>query len=90
MCNRHPTHGHLPKGVTRRDVLKVATAAAGLVALGPMKGLIPTAYGAPLTQKRMVVINMFGGCDTMNMVIPHELDPYYERRLAMARVQVNF
>lgn len=84
MCNRHPAHRHLPKGVTRRDVLKVATAAAGLVALGPMKGLIPTAYGAPLTQKRMVVMNLFGGNDTLNMVIPHTLAPYYERRGAMA------
>ncbi len=73
-----------PKGVTRRDVLKVAAAAAGLVALGPIKGIVPTAYGAPLTQKRLVVINLFGGHDTMNMVIPHTLTPYYERRAAMA------
>ena len=85
MCNRTSSaHGHLRKGVTRRDVMKVATAAAGLVALGPIKGLVPTAYGAPIAQKRMVVMNLFGGNDTTNMVIPHTLTPYYERRAAMA------
>jgi uncharacterized protein (DUF1501 family) len=87
MCNRHPAHLRLPKGVTRRDVLKATTAAAGLFALGPMKGLVPVAYGAPRTQKRMVVVNLFGGNDSTNMVIPHRLTPYYERRGAMAIAQ---
>lgn len=96
MCNSHPAqgqspklpwvskHGHLPKGVSRRDVLKLTAAAAGVVAMGPFKGVVPIAAGAPLQKKRMVVINLFGGHDTLNMCIPQNVQPYFERRSAMA------
>ena len=86
MCKNHsaPSHGHLPKGVSRRDVLKLTAATAGIAALGPWKGLIPTAHGAPLSKKRMVVINLYGGNDSPNMVVPHTVSPYFERRGDMA------
>lgn len=84
MCSRPPSHAHLPKETTRRDVLKATAAMAGLMALGPARGLVPVALGAPRVQKRLVVINLFGGNDTTNMVIPHTLTPYHERRSALA------
>ncbi len=81
-CGRPGTH--LPKGTTRRDFVKAAGLAAGIMALGPFRGLLPVAQGAPLQQKRLVVINLFGGADTMNAVIPHTLQSYYDRRGAIA------
>ena len=46
--------------------------------------MIPIATGAPQVRKRMVVLNLFGGADTLNMVVPHTLTPYTERRGDMA------
>ncbi len=84
MCNQHKGHGHLPKGVTRRDILRAGTAAAGIVALGPLAGGIKVAHGAPLNIKRMIVVNFFGGQDTLNFVIPHLLPRYNNRRPTIA------
>lgn len=75
---------HLPKGVSRRDILKVGAAAAGLVALGPMGKWLPAAHGAPQALKRLVVVNLFGGNDTTNMVPPTTLQTYFDRRPTIA------
>lgn len=77
-------HAPPPRGSTRRDALRFGMAAAGLVALGPLRDWMPPALGAPLSLKRLVVINLFGGNDTMNMVIPHTLQTYFDRRGALA------
>ncbi len=78
-CDRH-----LPAGVSRRDVLRLGMAAAGLVALGPFRRWAPPVHGSPLPVTRLVVINLFGGNDTLNMVVPHALAPYHERRPGLA------
>jgi uncharacterized protein (DUF1501 family) len=71
-------------GGTRRDLLRAAAGAAGIAALGPFRGLLPTAAGSPLPLKRMIVVNLFGGNDTLNMVVPHTLSNYYTRRPGIA------
>lgn len=78
-CNC-PTH--LPKNVSRRDLLKFSLAGAGIAALGPLGRFSAPALGAPQSLKRTIVINMFGGCDTLNLVIPHTLSNYTSRRTA--------
>jgi uncharacterized protein (DUF1501 family) len=77
--------GHVPpfkrRGVSRRDVLKYALGGAGIVALGPVVGkYAPQAYGAPVGNKILVLVNMDGGCDTLNAVIPSTLQPYFDAR----------
>jgi uncharacterized protein (DUF1501 family) len=72
-CSLHD-HGPLrfKRTATRRDVLKFALGSAGIAALGPMlTRSLPTAYGAPLGNKILILINMEGGCDTLNSVIPN-------------------
>ncbi len=75
---------HLPGGVSRRDLLRSGAAAAGILALGPLGRFLPTASGTPLDQTRFVVLNLFGGNDTLNMFVPVNLQPYYDRRPGLA------
>lgn len=84
MCELHQDMTRLPVATRRRDVLKFTLASAGLMALGPMGKFLPTALGAPRSLKRMVVINLRGGADTLSMCIPTGLSRYYERRPAIA------
>jgi uncharacterized protein (DUF1501 family) len=82
MC-RSPRH--LPSSVTRRDVLRFATAGAGVLALGPFgRAGIRAASGAPGPQTRLVVVNLMGGNDGHNTVVPVGLQPYYDRRPVLA------
>ena len=74
-CGNHPLHG-----MSRRDVIRWGAAAAGITALGPWRGVLPTATAAPRNLKRLVVVNMFGGNDSLNMFIPVTLQPYFTRR----------
>jgi uncharacterized protein (DUF1501 family) len=57
---------------TRRDVLKGAATVAGLRALAPLLG--PAAWGSPdprtTTRRRLVVIDLGGGNDGLNTVVP--------------------
>ncbi len=73
---------HLPKSVTRRDVMKYTLAGAGLTALGSLsRALVTPVSGAPLTgHKRLVVIYCYGGYDGMNMVVPMYSSAYYTQR----------
>lgn len=72
----------LPRGISRRDVLRFAVASAGMCALGPLVGgRRSEASGAPRANwKRLVVINLVGGCDTLNMCVPAGLSSYYGAR----------
>lgn len=76
-----------PAGLTRRDALRWSLAGVGLMALGPAARLLPTAMGAPQPLKRMVVMNCFGGNDTLNMFVPTTLSPYYTRRTGLALLE---
>src|SRR5262245_55491695 len=81
----------LPSGLSRREFLRLSAATAGiagLTALGPLDRMIPAAYGAPQSLKRLVVLNCFGGNDTLNMFVPVNLAPYYARRVGLA-LQAN-
>lgn len=84
MSQTESSTSHLPRGVSRRDILRYSLAGAGLVALGPLSRFIPTATGAPQALKRLVVINCYGGNDTLNMVVPITLSQYAARRGAIA------
>lgn len=73
-----------PGRISRRDVLRYSLAGAGLVALGPLSKLVPVATGAPQNLKRLVVVNCYGGNDTLNMFVPVKLSNYYTRRVGLA------
>ena len=78
----------LPRDVTRRDVLRASLAGAGLLALGPVGRRLSEASGAPLAgHRRMVVVNLSGGCDTLNVFIPVGLASYFTKRGAIAIAQ---
>jgi uncharacterized protein (DUF1501 family) len=75
----------LKKSVSRRDVLRLGLAGTGIAALGPFADrFLPVASGAPGSQTRFVVVNLDGGNDTLNMVAPTTLQPYYDRRPGLA------
>jgi uncharacterized protein (DUF1501 family) len=79
--NNFETALRLPRDGSRRDFMRTALLAAGIVALGPFGRRASEALGAPRSNfKRVVVINMNGGCDTLNMVCPVALQSYYDRR----------
>lgn len=74
---------HLPSKPTRRDVLRLTLAGAGLTALGGglSRGLLRHAEGAPINGlKRVVVIFAYGGWDGLNVVVPVSNQAYYDRR----------
>ena len=83
MCHRKR---HLPKSVSRRDILRYTLAGAGIAALGPLgRGLIPTATGAPLTNHRRIVsLFCYGGYDGLNLLVPVTNSAYYSRRPTIA------
>jgi len=88
MCQRKR---HLPKSVTRRDILRYTLAGAGIAALGPLgRGLLPTATGAPLpNHKRIVSIFCYGGYDGLSLLVPVGNTAYYTRRGAIAIQDAN-
>jgi uncharacterized protein (DUF1501 family) len=82
---QHPCRLHLPKDVSRRALLQAGLAGAGMLALGPLGRRRSEALGAPLpNHKRVVVVNMSGGNDTLNMVIPVGLAQYATQRGSLA------
>jgi uncharacterized protein (DUF1501 family) len=81
----NPLQLHIPRMASRRDVLRALVVGAGIYALGPLGKGMSVALGAPRTNfKRLVVVNLLGGCDTLNMVIPVGLSQYYAARGAGA------
>ncbi len=78
MCNKK----HLPKNITRRDILRYTLAGAGVAALGSFgRGLLPEASGAPMANhRRLVSMFGFGGYDGLNMLVPVTNSAYHSLR----------
>jgi uncharacterized protein (DUF1501 family) len=73
--------------ISRRDLLRLGGSGLGLVALGSMLKLTTekAAVGAPmLGLKRLVVVNLQGGNDGLNTLVPLSLSRYYDRRPTIA------
>lgn len=72
---------------SRRNFLRLSGAAAGVAAWGVLADhTMPERRlkAAPLNMKRLIVINMSGGNDSTNMVIPKTIPEYYSRRTGLA------
>ncbi|MEM8883036.1 MAG: DUF1501 domain-containing protein [Planctomycetota bacterium] len=65
---------------SRRRFLKGAAMGAGAVSILPILGQRPARAVQGVPGRFMVVINMLGGNDGLNMVVPSHLDPYVTRR----------
>lgn len=84
MCDRHD-RPHLPRQASRRDVLRLALGSLGMAALGPsVLRRLPAAHAAPRDLTRLVLVNLVGGNDGLNTLIPRTLGEYYSRRPTIA------
>jgi uncharacterized protein (DUF1501 family) len=78
MCNKHHRL-HVPRGTSRRDVLRFTLGGLGLAALGPLAmRRMPVASGAPQNRTRAVFLNLIGGNDGFNTVIPRDHQTQYD------------
>jgi uncharacterized protein (DUF1501 family) len=70
--------------LTRRDAIRMALGAVGVAAIGPLDRAVAAsrtlALPAIATQKFLVVIELDGGNDGLNMVVPQTLPNYALRR----------
>ncbi len=69
--------------VTRRSILRGAMCGAAALTITPIRGLSRAAMAASeatANGKFVVLVNLFGGNDGLNTVIPSHLTPYTERR----------
>jgi uncharacterized protein (DUF1501 family) len=85
MNNKQSSRGHISpgqlfRGFSRRRFLKGAVYGAGAVSIIPILGRRPARAVSGTPGKFMVVINMLGGNDGLNMVVPAHLTPYVTRR----------
>lgn len=82
MCKRHRN----ANGLERREILRYGLAGLGIAALGPWarKGFAAPMMAPPAATKRLVVLNLFGGNDALNTVIPVSLGSYYSERPTLA------
>ena len=70
---------------SRRDVLRLALAGTGVAALGPVgRGVSLARAGAVVQPKRLVVVHLDGGVDSLNLLIPRTLPSYFSRRPTLA------
>jgi len=65
---------------SRRRFLQGAAYGAGAVSILPILGTKPARAVQGIQGRFMVVINMLGGNDGLNMVVPAHLQPYIDRR----------
>jgi len=75
-----PSRRHIFGGFSRRRFLKGAAYGAGAVSILPILGRRPARAVSGVPGRFMVVINMLGGNDGLNMVVPTHLTPYVTRR----------
>ena len=69
---------------SRRSFLRVSLASAAAVTIAPVPVLRSATAGVLDDKRFLVVINMLGGNDGLNMVVPAHLQPYYDRRPTIA------
>lgn len=67
-------------GITRRRLIQLGAAGAGLTAMG---GLSSLALAAD-SKKFVVLVNLDGGNDSLNTVIPFNIGAYHDRRPSLA------
>ena len=65
---------------SRRRFLQSAAYGAGAVSILPIIGTRPARAVQGIPGRFMIVINMLGGNDGLNMVVPAHLQPYVDRR----------
>ncbi len=79
--------------LTRRDAIRLALGAIGCAALGPIDRAVAAtaarALPAIAPQKFLVVIELDGGNDGLNMVVPQTLANYALRRPTLALTPAN-
>ena len=66
---------------SRRNILRFGLAGAGLAALGPMANI---ARAVTDTRKFVVLVNLDGGNDSLNTVVPLNIGAYHDRRASIA------
>lgn len=66
---------------TRRKLLKYGLGTAGLTALGPMANI---AQAMADNRKFVVLVNLDGGNDSLNTVVPLNIGAYHDRRPSLA------
>ncbi|MCA8954109.1 MAG: DUF1501 domain-containing protein [Planctomycetes bacterium] len=80
-------HSGSGRGVSRRDALRYALAGFGIAALGPTvrASALARPSGAPrVGQKFLVIVELDGGNDWLNTVVPQGLANYTTKRPAIA------
>ena len=74
-----------PPPPSRRDALRQALSLAGLAALAPLARGLPLGPAAPAPGRRfVVVVDLVGGCDSLNLLVPAQLATYAARRPHLA------
>jgi uncharacterized protein (DUF1501 family) len=81
-----PRHREESAFVSRRDALRLALGAMGCASLAPLhRGMAMTPpAGAPATQRFLVVLELDGGNDGLNTVVPQGIPLYAQRRPTLA------
>ncbi len=81
MCECNKSHEE-EGGLSRRDLLRAGIAGTTIIALGPLakEGFSAPLLQAPSTNKILIIVNMLGGNDSLNMVVPIGLQSYSDRR----------
>ena len=80
-----PRDRHAGKpGFSRRSLLSGLTLGLGTAALAPRLSLRRALAGGAPDPTFLVVVNLFGGNDSLNMFVPHGFSAYYAQRPAIA------
>lgn len=66
--------------ITRRSLLQLGAASAGLAALGPLVNVA----GAMDNRRFLVLVNLDGGNDSLNTVVPLNIGAYHDRRPSLS------
>ena len=81
------THSPLdraPSGLSRRSLLSGLTLGLGSAALAPRLSLRRALAAGAGSSNFLVVVNLFGGNDTVNTYVPHGLSAYHDLRPRIA------
>lgn len=77
----NPAHARFVRGgLSRRSLLSGLTLGLGTAALAPRLSLRRALAAGAADPTFLVVVNLFGGNDCLNMFVPHGLSAYYAQR----------